>query len=166
MATPVNLRFAIPDEDVLMTPSASQQYQLGEVLRTVDETNKQERVYIYLQATGSIAANSIAYLAINNKAAGLPASGGEVNIVPLGTDYAVADTEYAWFVTRGTFTGTADASGLAEGTDVEWIKSTTTLKEVLGVRTATTVGFAQETIGGGQTGKIYLYGFGGASVAT
>ena len=165
MATPVNLRFAIPDEDVLMTPSSTQQYQLGEVLRTVDETNKQEKIYIYLQASGSLAANSIAYWAVNNKASGLPAAGGEVNILPLGTDYEVADTEYAWFVARGTYTGTADGSGLTTGTDVEWIKSTTTLKEVSGVRSATTIGFAQETIAAGQTGKIYLYGCGGASVA-
>ena len=165
MATPVNLRFAIPDEDVLMMPSATQQYSLGEMLRTVDEINHQERIYIYLQAAGAIPANSISYWAVQNKASVLPAAGGEVNLLPLGSDYAVADTEYAWFVARGTYTGTADGSGVTIGTDIEWIKNTTTVKDVSGVKTATTIGFASESIGAAATGKIYLYGFGGASVA-
>ena len=153
------------DDEVFSKSSTTQLYPLGTVMTRVDEENNEEIEYIYLEAHVAIAANTISYLDVNQTARLLPAAGGEKNIVPLGIDYAVGAGEYAFFVIRGTFTGTADAAGITNSNYVEWIKATTTLKDVVGLKTATTIGYAKEAIAANATGKIYLFGTNACDVA-
>lgn len=153
------------DDEVFSKSSTTQLYPLGTVMTRVDEENNEEIEYIYLQANAATAANTISYLDVDQTARALPGVGGEKNIVPLGIDYAVGAGEYAFFVKRGTFTGTADGAGLTSANYVEWIKGTTTLKDVVGIKSETVVGYAKEAIAAGATGKIYLFGTNACDVA-
>jgi hypothetical protein len=165
MATPISLRFSIPDATKLETSTEGKEYPLGSEISVVDETSNEEVRYIYLQANGAIAANSINYQDVNCTAIQLPAAGLEKLVMPVGSNSAVTASYYGWFVVKGRFTGTDSGAGIAAGTSVDWAKNTTTLTANVGLKSAYTVGYAPALIGVGQTGDIYLYGNTGVDIA-
>tara|TARA_R110000824_G_scaffold14456_2_gene61495 strand:- start:11071 stop:11568 length:498 start_codon:yes stop_codon:yes gene_type:complete len=143
--------FFVPTADRAYPLGTELQFEYGDGIRTAN--------VIYGRAGATLAADQIYQIEKDSSVIPLPAAGGEKGAMPIVSTVAVTSGYYCFFIIKGQAILTADGSGVTSGQYIEWIKNTTTVKDVgSGIRTATCVGSALATAGAGATVWVDLDG--------
>ena len=133
-------------------PTSDRRYPLGTELTFEYDDGIRVAKLVYGRAGATLTANQIYEVEKDSSVIALPAAGGEKGAFPVATSVAFTSGYYGWFFIKGQAILTADGSGVTSGQFIEWIKNTTTAKDIgAGIRTATTIGSALATAGAGAT---------------